>query len=310
MSKNVIVDEIHRAARKNFPRRCTIIKGIDDLWQADLIDFQKFAQFNKGYKYVLVVIDCLSKYVWFSPLKSKAKYNVSNAMEIILNNSLRSPRNLQTDLGKEFYNDVFKQLMKKFNINHYSTYSTKKASIVERVIRTLKGHLYKLFSLYGKYQWIEKNLDYVVQCYNNNIHRITKFKPIDVNTENQLLVMSNIIKTQRLKTKRKPKFRVGDNVRISKYKGDFYKGYTSNWSNEIFKITKLGHTNPPTYYLEDKHNQKILGSFYDHELQKTKYPDLYLIEKVLKRKGNKLFVKWLGLSDKENSWIEKNALLK
>lgn len=309
MSKQNIVDELHRSARRNFPRRCTIIKGIYDLWQADLIDVQKYASFNKGYKYILVVIDTLSKYVWVKPLKSKEKVCVTFAMQHILAESTQTPKNLQTDLGKEFYNDSFKQLMKKYKINHYSTYSVKKAAIVERVIRTLKSRLFKLFSLCGRYEWLGKNLNSVVQCYNNTIHRITKFKPVDVNNRNQMLVRTNIIKSQKHNTLKRPKFRVGDHVRISKYKGDFYKGYTPNWSTEIFTITKINHTNPPTYHIEDRKNHSILGSFYEYELQRTMFPDLYLIEKVLKRKGNRLFVKWLGLSNEENSWVEKNALV-
>lgn len=310
MSKRDVVNELHKAARRNFPRRCTIIKGLDDLWQADLIDFQKYSKCNKGYKYVLIVIDSLSKYVWVNPLKSKEKSCVANAMQEILANSLRNPKHLQTDLGKEFYNNTFEKLMKKYNINHYSTFSVKKASIVERVIRTLKSNLYKLFSINGKYEWLGQNLNSLVENYNNTIHRITKFKPSDVNKANQMIIKSNIIKSRRHLLDLKPKFQVGDYVRISKFKGDFYKGYTPNWSTEIFIIVKVNPTNPPTYQLEDKHKQKILGSFYEYEIQRTKFPDLYLIEKVIKRKGNKLFVKWLGLSDKNNSWVNKNSVVK
>lgn len=310
MSKQDIVNEIHKAARRNFYRRSTVIKEIDDLWQADLMDLQKYSKFNKGYKYILVVIDALSKYVWTIPLKLKAKNCVTIAMQNILSKSGRKPKNLQTDLGTEFYNDNFKQLVKKYKINHYSTYSIKKASIVERVIRTIKSRLYKLFSLHGQYQWFGINLDSVVQHYNNTIHRITKFKPRDVNKFNEVLVRSNIIRMQKQKLSPRFKFNVGDHVRISKYKGEFYKGYTPNWSTEIFRVVKVNQTNPETYQIEDKHKQLILGSFYGYELQKTKFPDIYLIEKVLKRKGNKLFVKWLGLSNEENSWIDKTELVK
>lgn len=310
MSKQDIVNEIHKAARRNFYRRSTVIKEIDDLWQADLMDLQKYSKFNKGYKYILVVIDALSKYVWTIPLKLKAKNCVTIAMQNILSKSGRKPKNLQTDLGTEFYNDNFKQLVKKYKINHYSTYSIKKASIVERVIRTIKSRLYKLFSLHGQYQWFGINLDSVVQHYNNTIHRITKFKPRDVNKFNEVLVRSNIIRMQKQKLSPRFKFNVGDHVRISKYKGEFYKGYTPNWSTEIFRVVKVNQTNPETYQIEDKHKQIILGSFYGYELQKTKFPDIYLIEKVLKRKGNKLFVKWLGLNNEENSWIDKTELVK
>ena len=118
MSKQQIVNEIHRSARKNFPRRHVILKGIRDLWQADLIDLQGYVKYNKGYKYVLVVIDTFSKYAWAVPLKTKTKCEVKLAMEDIFKNN-GVPKNIQTDLGKEFYNNEFKHLMKTYNINHY-----------------------------------------------------------------------------------------------------------------------------------------------------------------------------------------------
>ncbi|CAK1578742.1 unnamed protein product [Parnassius mnemosyne] len=103
---------------------------------------------------------------------------------------------------------------------------------------------------------------------------------------------------------------VGDYVRISKYKGTFENGYTPNWSTEIFIIRKLQNTIPTTYLIEDTiRGQPILGGFYAQELQKTKNPNIYLVEKVLRRKGNKVLVKWLGLSSSENSWIDKSNKL-
>ncbi|KAJ8910898.1 hypothetical protein NQ315_003951 [Exocentrus adspersus] len=96
----------------------------------------------------------------------------------------------------------------------------------------------------------------------------------------------------------KPKFHLGDVVRISKFnfKGVFEKGYTANDSTELFKIAKVG-----TYLLEDMSNHPIKGCFYETELQRSKHPDVYLVEKILKRKGNKLFIKWLELPSNQNS---------
>lgn len=312
MTKQQIVNEIHKQARRNFLRRPVIMKGIDDLWQADLIDMQNLKKYNRGFNYILVVIDCFSKYAWAVPIKSKNKICVTNAFESILYNSNRQPVNLQTDLGTEFYNCTFKTLMKTYNINHYSTFSCKKASIVERFIKTIKNKLYKYFSLNGSYYWLGL-LEIVLKTYNNTKHRTIQFKPIDVNKSNELLIKDNIKKTYKytsvMSNVRTPKLNVGDYVRISKYKQHFEKGYTPNWSTELFTITSIKNTHPVTYHLEDQRKQAILGTFYEHELQKTSYPDVYLIEKVLKKKGNKLFVKWLGLNNGENSWIDKTAIL-
>jgi hypothetical protein len=105
------------------------------------------------------------------------------------------------------------------------------------------------------------------------------------------------------------KFNVGDYVRISKYKSVFHKGYTPNWSTELFTIKHVNRTQPVTYHIQDQRKNTILGTFYEEELQKTKYPNVYLVEKVIRKKGRKLYVKWLGLSDSENSWIDKNAIV-
>lgn len=310
MSKEQVVNEIHKSARKNFIRRSVFLKGIDDLWQADLIDLKSIKKYNKGYSYILIVIDCFTKYAWSVPLKTKTKEEVTKAFNLILTKSKRKPKNLQTDKGTEFYNDTFQKLMSSFKINHYSTYSTKKASIVERLIRTLKNILHKHFNYNGSYKWLGKTLADVLLAYNTKVHSVTKYKPIDVNLDNAGQVKRNILKFQdKIIKPRKNKLKIGDSVRISKFKSAFKKGYTPNWSTEIFKIAKVNNTNPITYHLQDQRKQDILGSFYQEELQKTNYPNVYLIEKVIKKNNNKLFVKWLGLSNQENSWVNKSEII-
>lgn len=105
-----------------------------------------------------------------------------------------------------------------------------------------------------------------------------------------------------------PKLSVGDTVRLSKYKGIFEKGYTPNWGTELFKIVKVNtQWNPETYNLVDIHNEKISGGFYRYELQKVKNSDGYLIERVLKRKPGKIYVKFLGFASKHNAWIDDDT---
>lgn len=300
--KRDVVNEIHKGIRKNFRRRKTIIKGYGDLWQMDLAEMQPYAEINNGNRYILVVIDCYSKYVWTKPLKNKTGVEITKAMESILKESKFSPKNLQSDQGKEFYNKKFSALMKQYTINHYSTYSTKKAAIAERVIRTLKNWLYKEFSARGEYKWIDI-LAIVTRRYNARVHRTTGLRPIDVKSTTRLNVYDHI------KIALKPKFRVGHIVRISKYKGVFDKGYTPNFSTELFKVVKINVTNPRTYILEDMHGKSIKGCFYEAELQKAKHSDVYLVEKILKKRGTKLLVKWLGMSDEHNSWIDEASLV-
>lgn len=310
MSKADVVNEIHKSARVNFLRRCVILKDIDDLWQADLIDMQAISKFNSGYKYILVIIDCFSKYAWAIPLKQKNKEIMSKKFQEFLSIIGRIPKNFQTDMGKEFYNDKFKTMMKEFSINHYSTYSTKKASIVERFIRTLKNKLYKEFSLKGNYKWNDGTLCDKVHEYNHTFHRTIGRTPASINLKNKMEVLKRYINTERSKkTVIYTKLKEGDFVRISKYKGCFEKGFTPNWSTEIFRITKVKNTNPTTYMLEDAKSRPILGAFYSQEIKKTMHPEVYLVEKILRRRGNKVYVKWLGLSSSENCWIDRRNLL-
>uniref|UniRef100_A0A023F138 Integrase catalytic domain-containing protein n=1 Tax=Triatoma infestans TaxID=30076 RepID=A0A023F138_TRIIF len=303
--KEVVVNELHKSARVHYPRRRIILKGIDDLWQLDLIEMIPYARQNNGYKYILAVIDCFSKYAWVEPVKSKSAQDVTRAMENILSLSGRIPKNIQTDNGKEFYNAQFKKLMKKYNINHYSTYSQIKSSIVERFNRTFKSMMYRLFSLRGNYNYTKYLTDLIND--NNKIHRTIGMKPSQVNATNEASLLANVYSSKG-KRSDKQRFNEGDYVRVSKRRTVFTRGYTPNWSAEIFKIKSVRKTVPYTYLLEDLPGQPIQGAFYTQELQKTKYKDVYLVEKVLKRKNNKLYVKWLGFN-KKHSWINVRDLL-
>ena len=306
MSKRKVVEELHKATRRNFKRRHVIIKGYDDLWQADLVEMIPYSEKNNGFNYLMTVIDAFSKFAWVVPMKNKKGITISKGMDEIFTISSRIPKNLQTDDGKEFFNTNFKSLMEKHKINHYSTFSSLKASIIERFNRTFKEKMWKEFSFNGSYKWINiyKKLLY---DYNHSYHRTIKCKPADVNKKNS----KSMLKLFKNKNEvfSKSKFKVGDNVRISKYKHVFEKGYTPNWTTEVFKIRKVQATKPITYLLEDFQGKPIQGGFYELELLKSDCGDVYLVEKVLQTKGNKVFVKWLGFPPEHNSWIDKNKIL-
>lgn len=304
--KTTVVDELHAPARKNYERRRVLIKSLHDLWQADLVEMLPYRRFNKGYRYILVVINAFSKYVWIQPLKSKSAKDVTKAMRNILEGVKNAPKNLQTDMGKEFFNKEFQKLMIDFSINHYNTYSNLKASIVERVNRTIKNLMWKKFSLRGNYKWFDI-IDEIVLKYNNTKHSKIGYKPTEVNAKNENRILK--LSYTHMKTLGTSKFKVGDFVRISKQREAFSKGYTPNWSNEIFQIKQVKFTNPTTYLLKDDKNEDIHGGFYAEELQKVKHPNIYLVERVLRKKGNKVFVKWLGMNSTHNSWILKKDVL-
>src|SRR5436190_5723270 len=293
-----IARELHKTARKNFPRRKVKVLGIGDLLQGDLVEMIPYAKQNKGYKYLLTLIDCFSKKAYAAPVKDKTAKNVMVAMESILPSNVR---NLQTDQGTEFFNSEFKKLMKKHSINHYHTYSNLKASIVERFNRTLKNWMWEMFSAQGSYKWLDL-LPKLLKRYNNKVHRSIGMKPVDVNSKSAGEVYIKLLPNKAIN--RKPKFKVGDYVRISKYKHVFSKGYQPSWTTEVFQIHEVQPTKPFTYLLMDENKKIIRGGFYEQELLKTRFKDVFLVEKVLRRKGSKIYVKWLGFPSSANSWID------
>ncbi|XP_015604040.1 uncharacterized protein LOC107271941 [Cephus cinctus] len=149
------------------------------------------------------------------------------------------------------------------------------------------------FSLQGNHRWLDILSD-LLSSYNSSKHRTIGMKPTDVTARNEKDLLQRVYKKFKVKTTlKRPKFKVGDRVRISKFKHIFEKGYTPNWTTEIFT---------------DYQDHPIEGGFYEHELTSVKYPDIYLVEKILRKRGNKLFVKWLGFDGSHNSWIDKSDL--
>jgi hypothetical protein len=303
MSKREIAYELHKAARKNYTRRAVNVYGKNDLWQADLVEMIPYAGENKGFKYILCVIDCFTKFAWALALKTKTGTEVAKAFAQILCDR-SPPKLLQVDNGKEFYNKTFDTLMTKYTIKKYSTFSTTKACIVERFNRTLKGKMFREFTARGSHEWVSI-LPVLMRMYNNSKHRTVGMTPTQADETPASIVLRN----QRGDIPGKiSKYKVGDNVRISIRKGVFTKGYLANWSAEIFTVARVNKTSPVTYGLRDYTGTPISGCFYSEELSKTMYPDDYLVEKIIRRRGNRLFVKWLGFDDSHSSWIKASDM--
>lgn len=270
MSKLDLVNELHREARRNFVRRPTLMRGINDTLQADLVEMIPHAKKNKNMKYILIVINIFSKKAYARALKNKSGPEVTRAMQSILTSLHHPIKNLHVDNGKEFYNATMKQMLQQRNINMYSTYSTMKAAIAERFNRTLKNKMWKQFSLRGSFKWIDI-LQSLISEYNNTKHRVIKMKPYEVNENNEQHLLNTVYHKQHINSIVKSKFKIGDSVRISKYKHIFEKGYTPNWTTEVFKIKTVQHTVPITYLLIDLNGRDIKGTVYAEELQLAKH---------------------------------------
>ena len=216
---------------------------------------------NKGIKYLLSAIDLFSKYAFVIPSKDKKGISIVNAFNKIIKQSNRKPNKIWIDQGGEFYNNVFEKWLSDNNIIMYSTYNEGKSVVAERFIRTLKNKLYKHMTATGKKVYYDV-LDDAVNKYNNTKHSTIKMKPIDVENNNKRVYIDE-------HNEKDSRFKVGDRVRISKFKNIFAKEYAPNWSSEIFIVDKVNDTIPYTYNLKDLNNEEIIGSFYDRELQKS-----------------------------------------
>ena len=294
---------LHKPARKKFKTRKVRVSGPNIQWQADLMDMQNIAKENDGYRYVLTIIDCFSRVGRAVPLKDKTGKSITEAFK-----NFELPIKLQVDKGTEFYNKTFQSHLNEKNVTMFSTDSAYKAQMVERWNRTLKEKLWKYFTAKNTSKWIDV-LDKIVEEYNNTPHRSLpkKLSPNQVK-DRVKLVRLHLFKDMWLSPRKKPTFKVGDQVRISKTKRTFEKGYLPNYTEEIFTISKVLYTQPPTYKVKDYNGEELDGILYKEELSRViKEDDVYIVEEILETKGRgnakQYFVKWQGYPATMNSWV-------
>ena len=234
----ILSQELHKTRKINFTRRKVISNHIDHIWGIDLATMIKYSKQNKNYRYILTVIDFFSKYSWCYPLKTKKSEEIINSFKDIFKKSKRKPEMIQSDEGTEFTNNQTQTFFKNNNIKWYHTFNRDiKCSIFERYNRTILNKIYKNFTLYDNTIWINY-LDKLVNEYNNSYHRSIKMKPILASKKsNENIVRNNLYNFKN--TNKKPKFSIGDKVRISLLKNTFEKSYNSNYSQEIFIIDDI-----------------------------------------------------------------------
>ena len=256
----IFIDEIYsKPPRKNFPTNKIIYNHIDEVWSIDLADMIDYKiSNNKGFRYIFIIIDNFSKYLWAISLKNKHSQTITNEFSNILTKSKRKPLKIESDRGTEFYNSIFQKLLKNKNIHHYSRLTDKGPSIAERVIRTIRNLLKKPVFEKGDADWLSE-LPSVVKQYNNTIHHSTKMTPIQASKKvNEKEVYSNLRDDR---VKRQPKFKLGQLVRTADIKKVFSKGDSTNYSYKLYTITEVIHDTIPSYridYLPERYNENLL----------------------------------------------------
>ena len=260
-SSSILADELHKPVIKKFNKRKVYSQFKDNIWGVDLADMQSLSRKNEGIKYLLCAIDLYSKYVFVIPLKDKKGISIVNAFDKIIKQSNRKPNKIWVDQGSEFYKNNLKKWLSDNNIIMYSTYNEGKSVVAERFIGRLKNKLCIHMTVTGKNVYYDV-LDDVVSKYNNTKHSTIKMKPKDVKNDNKRVYIDE-------HNEKRSRFKVGDRVRISKFKNIFVKGYTPNWSKKIFIVNKINDAVPYTYNIKDLNDEEIIGSFYDRELQKS-----------------------------------------
>ena len=306
--KKDLAYELTRPKLHKFQRRRVYSPNLDRIWTADLLDIQKYKRQNKGYTFILIVLDIFSRYAWARPLKKKTGLEVSKAFQDIFTVSGRKCIRLWCDRGTEFYNRTLQHLLSSNNITLYSTHNEPKATIAERFIRTLRSKMERYFIAMHCTVWYAILPDLVSE-YNHTIHRSLGMSPTDaLKPKNYAKVFTIQYKPYQLQNQRKfGVLRVGDSVRISVHKGVFDKGSNANWSEEVFKIIQIVQNTPTLYKLEDLAGEELTGYMYREQLQKT-IQRIYMIDKVIRKRwkaarGQESLVRWRGYPNKFNSWI-------
>ena len=299
---------LHKPVQKPKRYRRVYTKGIGYLYQIDLVDMTAYARSNRGYGWIIMVLDTFSKKLWAFKTKNKKGKTITDALRPLLTRN--KPIKIETDKGKEFKNSHFRALLRRLKIKTYSIESERHCSLVERSNRTIKTRMWRAFTAQGSHVWYNI-LDDLIHGYNNSIHRSIGMKPVEVNSSNETQVRAKLFPPE--PPKKRPQLKVGDSVRITRKKSAFQKGYEQSHSWEVFYVHEIKDTNPVTYGIKDYNSDYLKGSFYSAELLRVdKSTNIYPIERIIRRRTvrgrTQYLVKYLGYTDIFNDWIDQADL--
>ncbi|XP_071136495.1 uncharacterized protein [Mytilus edulis] len=333
---------LQKTPRRSFRRLRVYTTGIGNLMDVDLMQVSNLSQWNSGYNFILVAIDCFSRRLWMQPSKSKKGVDIAKAFEKILQTA--KVDKIRSDVDGCFKSKVVQKLFKERGVRHFVTKNEIKANYAERVIQTIKNKFYRYFTKKRTYRYID-NLQKFVKSYNATPHRsLNNIAPNDVTPENEadvwvqqylnkkkspdktsrpntknpqkLKTEADLKRKRRLQQRKSYKFKIGSLVRIAYTRHIFDRSYSQKWTDEIFKVVRrFKKQNIKIYKLSSFYNdEEISGEYYSAELQAVDKSDesLWVVEKVLKkrkRRGKTEFLcKFQGWPDKYNQYIPEEDI--
>ena len=303
---------LQRQVQRKFTRRSMIIPYVGYQIEIDCCYMTQFTESNDGYGYFILAIDCFSKFASTHALKTLKSAEVAKALSNVLD-SFKVIENVRTDMGSEFKGKQVQKIFKNRNIKSFFSLNEKKCAIVERCIKTIKSLLTRYMKQKNTNRWVDK-LQEVTANYNNSYHSAIKRAPSSVTEADEY----QIWKITQDRPRSNPqtivpfKFELNDTVRISALKSTFHRAYDDNWTREVFLVSERSMKQGlPVYRLKDQHNQPIEGSFYQSELLKVTVRDdeVYLIERIIKRRGGRSLVRWKGYSARHDTWLLNSEII-
>ena len=304
----------YRRARYNNP---VYVYRKREQFQADVIFFSDplMVKASKNMKYLLVIIDVFTKFVFLFPLKQIKGENVAKCFQSLFIN--HKPEKITTDAGKEFLNKHVKKVIDDFHVKHYVAKGRTKACIAERFNLTIQRLIFQLCRFHNTNNWCSDIiLKKATEIYHNRFHHTIKMSPTEAEKEiNQSKIRNIYIKKYRKadEKKKNAKFKEGDTVRISTIRKIFDRGYQQNFTTEVWKIHKILNNLPLPRYIVKDENDEILDSILnENELIHYIPSGIYEIEKILdtrwRNKRKEYLIRWLHYSKDFDSWIPAKSL--